>query len=274
MSLQGKVALVTGGGQGIGAATTTLLAARGARVAVNYLSNAQAVEGVVTAIRAASGEAYAVQADVRDAHQVARLVASVIDSYGRLDILVSNAAMRGRLAPFEQMGWEEFAKRVDDELKAAFELTQAVLPAMTSQHYGRLVYVGSQQANCPRLPGSIVHGTAKAVLVTFVTYLAYELWPRGITANVVSPGGVETEGSSTFLAAQFKQRNASAIPPGLRAQPEDIARVIAFCADDDRGFMTGTCVPVTWGMGLARAGAVSTVLGWHPVQRGEDEQHP
>src|SRR5215470_3651071 len=148
MSLQGKVALVTGGGRGIGAATATLLAARGA---VNYLSNAQAAEGVVTAIRAASGEVYAVQADVRDAHQVARLVASVIDSYGRLDILVSNAAMRGRLAPFEQMGWEEFAQRVNDELKAAFELTQAVLPAMTSQHYGRLVYVGSQHANGPRL---------------------------------------------------------------------------------------------------------------------------
>jgi NAD(P)-dependent dehydrogenase (short-subunit alcohol dehydrogenase family) len=181
MSLQGKVALVTGGGRVIGAATTTLLAARGARVAVNYLSNAQAAEGEVTAIRAASGEAFAVQADVRDAHQVARLVASV---------------------------------------------------------------------------------------------MAYELWPRGITANVVSPGGVETEGSSTFLAAQFKQRNASAIPPGLRAQPEDIARVIAFFADDDSGFMTGTCVPVTGGMELARAGAVPTVPGWPAVQRGEDERHP
>jgi NAD(P)-dependent dehydrogenase (short-subunit alcohol dehydrogenase family) len=190
MSLQGKVALVTGGGRGIGADTTTLLAARGARVAVNYLSNAQAAEGVVTAIRAASGEAFAVQADVRDAHQVARLVASVIDSYGRLNIL------------------------------------------------------------------------------------AYELWPRGITANVVSPGGVETEGSSTFLAAQFKQRTASAIPPGLRVQPEDIARVIAFFADDDSGFKTGTCVPVTGGMELARAGAVSTVPGRPAVQRGEDERHP
>lgn len=108
MALENKVALVTGGGRGVGAATAKLLAARGARVAVNYLSNAQAAEGVVTEIQAASGKAYAIQADVRDAQQVARLVASVIDTYGRLDILVSNAAMRSRFAPFEQMAWEEF----------------------------------------------------------------------------------------------------------------------------------------------------------------------
>jgi len=227
---------------------------------------------VVTAIRAASGEAYAVQADVRDAQQVANLVASVIDTYGRLDILVSNAAMRSRFAPFEQMGWEEFAQRVNDELKAAFELTQAVLPVMTRQQFGHLVYVGSEHANGLGLPGSIAHGTAKAALVTFVKYLAYELWPRGITANVVSPGGVETEGSSAFLGATFKQWSTSAGPHGRRARPEDIARVIAFFADDDSGFMTGTCVPVTGGMGLARAGVMSTTPGWSPVQRGEDEK--
>jgi 3-oxoacyl-[acyl-carrier protein] reductase len=272
MTLQGKVALVTGGSRGIGAATAKLLAERGVRVAVNYLSNTQAAKGVVTAIQTASGEAFAIQADVRDAQQVANLVASVIDTYGRLDILVSNAAMRSRFAPFEQMGWEEFAQRVDDELKAAFEMTQAVLPVMTSQQYGRLIYVGSEHANGPGLPGSIAHGTAKAALVTFVKYLAYELWPRGITANVVSPGGVETEGSSAFLNAAFKQWGSSAVAPGRRALPEDIARVIAFFADDDRGFTTGTCVPVTGGMGLARAGGASTMPGWPPDQRGEEQK--
>src|SRR6266853_1010925 len=132
MALENKVALVTGGGRGVGAATAKLL---GARVAVNYLSNAQAAEGVVTEIQAASGKAYAIQADVRDAQQVARLAASVIDTYGRLDILVSNAAMRSRFAPFEQMAWEEFKQRVNDELQAAFQVTQAVLPVMTRQQY-------------------------------------------------------------------------------------------------------------------------------------------
>ncbi len=270
MNLQGKVALVTGGGRGIGAATAKLLAARGARVAVNYLSNAQAAEGVVTEIRADLGETYAIQADVRDEQQVARLVASVIDTYGRLDILVSNAAMRSRFAPFEQMAWEEFSQRVNDELQAAFRVTQAVLPVMTRQQYGRLVYVGSEHANGPALPGAIAHGTAKAALVTFVKYLAYELGPRGITANVVSPGGVLTEGSAAFLPAAFTQRMAAAIPLGRRARPEDIASVIAFFADDDSGFMTGTCTPVTGGLGRARGGFASSMQGWSPV-KGERE---
>jgi 3-oxoacyl-[acyl-carrier protein] reductase len=257
MALQTKVALITGGGRGIGAATAKLLAARGARVVVNYLSNVQAAEGVVTEIRASSGEARAIQADVRDAQQVARLVAEVVETYGRLDILVSNAAMRSRFSPFEQMAWEDFAQRVNDELQAAFRMTQAVLPVMTRQQYGRLVYVGSEHANGPGLPGSIAHGTAKAALVTFVKYLAYELGPRGITANVVSPGGVETEGSTALLRTAFTQWQAAVVPPGHRARPEDIASVIAFFADDDSRFMTGTCAPVTGGLGLARGGSTS-----------------
>jgi 3-oxoacyl-[acyl-carrier protein] reductase len=201
---------------------------------------------------------------------VARLVADVVDSYGRLDILVSNAAMRSRLAPFEQMAWEDFSQRVNDELQAAFRLTQAVLPVMTRQHYGRLVYVGSEHANGPALPGAIAHGTAKAALVTLVKYLAYELGPRGITANVVSPGGVETQARAAVLPPAFAQRMAAAIPLGRLARPDDIARVIAFFADEDSGFMTGTCAPVTGGLGLARGGVASSLHGW-PLTEGVQE---
>lgn len=270
MTFEDKVALVTGGGRGIGAATATVLAARGARVAVNYLSNGQAAEGVVAAIQAARGAARAIQADVRDGQQVSRLVAEVIDTYGRLDILVSNAAMRSRFVPFEQMAWEEFAQRVNDELQAAFRLTQAVLPVMTSQHYGRLVYLGSEHANGPGLPGSIAHGTAKAALVTFVRYLAHELGPRGITANVVSPGGVATEGRAALLPAEVTQRMATTVPLGRLARPEDIASVIAFFASDDSGFMTGTCAPVTGGAGIARGDPAFSMQGRFPA-RGTKE---
>lgn len=270
MTSENKVALVTGGGRGIGAATAKLLAARGARVAVNYLSNVQAAESVVAEIQAAGGVARAIQADVRDAQQVARLVAEVIETYGRLDILVSNAAMRSRFAPFEQMAWEDFSQRVNDELQAAFRVTQAVLPVMTRQQYGRLVYVGSEHANGPALPGSIAHGTAKAALVTFVKYLAYELGPAGITANVVSPGGVTTEASATFLPASFAQQMAAAIPLGRVARPEDIASVIAFFASDDSGFLTGTCVPVTGGAEIARGGFTPAMQKW-PLAKGMKE---
>lgn len=270
MTLENKVALVTGGGRGVGAATAKLLAVRGARVAVNYLSNLQAAEGVVSEIQAAAGEAHAIQADVRDAQQVTRLAAEVIDIYGRLDILVSNASMRSRFAPFEQMAWEDFAQRVNDELQASFRVTQAVLPVMTRQHYGRLVYVGSEHANGPALPGAIAHGTAKAALVSFVKYLAYELGPRGITANVVSPGGVQTEASAAFLPAAFTEAVAAAVPLGRMARPDDIARVIAFFASDDSGFMTGTCAPVTGGLGLTRGSFASSMQEWPPAARTKE----
>jgi 3-oxoacyl-[acyl-carrier protein] reductase len=241
MILHGKVAQVTGGGRGIGAATAKLLAARGARVAVNYLRNAKAVEGVVQEIQAAGGEDRALQADVRDPEQVARLVAGVLEGYGRLDILVSNAAVRSPLAPFAQMAWKDFAQPVGDELGAAFHLTQAVLLVMTRRQYGRLVDVGSEHANGPTLPGSIAHGTAKAALVTSVRYLAHELGPLGITANVVSPGRVATEARAAFLPPGFADRMTATIPLRRLARPDDVARVTTFFAGDDSGFMIGTC---------------------------------
>jgi NAD(P)-dependent dehydrogenase (short-subunit alcohol dehydrogenase family) len=129
-----------------------------------------------------------------------------------------------------------------------------------------VVYVGSEHANGPALPGAIALGTAKAALVTFVKYLAYELGSRGITANVVSPGGVATEGRAAFLPAAFTQRIAAAVPLGRIARPEDIASVIAFFASDDSGFMTGTCAPVTGGLGLARGGFAPSMQGWPSVE--------
>ncbi|MBV9689284.1 MAG: SDR family oxidoreductase [Ktedonobacteraceae bacterium] len=261
MTLQGKVALVTGGGRGVGAATAKLLAARGARVGVNYLSNEHAAKAVVAEIIAASGQAQAIQADVRDARQVAQLVAEVVEAYGRIDILVSNAAMHSVLVPFEQITWEEFSQRVNDELCAAFNVTKAVLPMMERQQCGRLIYIASEHARGPALPGSIGHGTAKAALVTFAKYLAYELGPRGITANVVSPAMVETERNAAFLPESVKQRVAASTPLGRVARPEDVARVIAFFADDDSGFMTGTYAPVTGGLGLSRRGIIPSMEG-------------
>jgi 3-oxoacyl-[acyl-carrier protein] reductase len=135
------------------------------------------------------------------------------------------------------------------ELQAAFELTKAVLPAMQKQHYGRLVYVGSGLAKAPTMQGGMSIGTAKAGLVAFARYIAKEYGSYGITANVVSPGLVETELSSRIPSEQ-KQRIASMTPLGRVAQPEDIARAIAFFASDDSAFMTGTSMPVNGGMSM------------------------
>ena len=247
MTLQGKVALVAGGGRGIGAATVRLLAARGASVVVNYLQSSATAEQVMAQIHENGGQAIAVQADVRDQQQAEALVQAARDAYGRIDILVNSASPSGVIKPFEQMNWDEFALGVNRELKAAFMLTKAVLPTMQQQHYGRIIYIASGLAKAPSMDGAISIGTAKAGLVAFAKYIAKEYGPSGVTANVVSPQMVETDLSARIPAEQ-RQRLAAMTPLGRIAQPEDIARVIAFFASDDSGFMTGTYAPVNGGL--------------------------
>ncbi|GCE49763.1 3-oxoacyl-[acyl-carrier protein] reductase [Thermosporothrix hazakensis] len=276
MTLEGKVALVTGaGGQGIGAAAARDLAARGAQVVVNYRSNQQRAQEVVESIQAAGGNAHAIQADVIDEGQVLRMVEEIVERYGRLDIMVSTkgghvppiagprfagkgeghfAAIAARVGtrPFTELSWEAFAARVNGELQAAFTITKAVVPVMERQHAGRLIYLSSEHSRGPAAPGMIANGAAKAALNTFVVYLAHELGPLGITANVVSPAMVQVQATRWMQPAAFLERVASATPLGRIAQPEDVARVIAFFASDDSAFMTGVYAPVTGGFGLAR----------------------
>jgi 3-oxoacyl-[acyl-carrier protein] reductase len=249
MSLQGKVALIAGGGRGIGAATSRLLASRSASVVVNYLKNAAAAEQMVSEIQLAGGQARAIQADIREQSQAERLVKETLESYGRLDILVDSTASPAIVKPFAQMTWDEFAQGVISELRSVFEITKAVLPTMQQQRSGRIIYVGSGQAKVPSMPGAVGIGTAKGALVSFSRHIAREFGPFGITANVVAPGMVETE-LSAFLPPEHRQRVTAMTPLGRIARPEDIARVIAFFASDDSGFMTGTYAPVNGGIAM------------------------
>ncbi|HEY0755410.1 MAG TPA: SDR family oxidoreductase [Ktedonobacteraceae bacterium] len=260
MTLKGKVALVTGaGGSGVGAATARELAERGARVIVNYRSNKPAAQAVVDAIVATGGEARAIQADVLDEEQVVHMVAEAIETYGQIDILVNSKGGQplertsgGWAHSFRDMTWEELEARVNGELRAAFNVTKAVVPIMERQHYGRLVYVSSEHSRGPAAPGMMANGTAKAGLNTFVVYLAHELGPLGITANVVSPGMVLSEETVQVVPMEFRKRVVEATPLRRATQPEDVARVIAFFASDDSALMTGVYAPVTGGVGLAR----------------------
>src|SRR6185437_9969042 len=186
----GRVALVTGASSGIGAATARLLATRGMRVVVNYLHNGQAAKEVVASIEAAGGQAMAVQADVRDVAAVETMVERVGAAWGSVGVLVHNALTPYAIKPFQDMTWEELGGKLDDEMRAAFVVTKAVLPAMTKQGWGRIIYLGTGLSSQPR-EGMIALGTAKAALAQFARYLAQELGPRGITVNVVEPGPVE-----------------------------------------------------------------------------------
>ncbi|CAB1130239.1 Short-chain dehydrogenase [Candidatus Hydrogenisulfobacillus filiaventi] len=250
MSLKGRVALVTGASRGIGAATARLLAADGARVVVNYLQRADAAEAVVQAIRTAGGEAVAVAADVRDEAAVAGLLARARDAFGAdPDILVANAGMSFPVKPLAELSWDDLWHKVHDELKAAYTVSRAVLPAMAARGWGRVVYIASGLARRAQ-PGMAAHGTAKAALVQFARYVAVEYGRFGITANIISPGLVETEASAAVQTPESRARIAAATPLGRIATPEDVARAVRLYVGDDCGFITGSYVPVSGGASM------------------------
>ena len=242
-----RVAVVTGSSSGIGAETARLIAERGNRVVVNYLHSAQAAEEVVAGIQAAGGEAMAIQADVREPAAVQALIDRVGAAWGGVDVLVHNALTPYAIKSFEDMTWEELGGKLDDEMRAAFVVTKAVLPAMTEQGWGRLIYLGTGLSRRPR-EGMIALGTAKAALTQFARYLAQELGPRGITVNVVEPGPVAETRISHVLDEEQKRRQTAATPMGRLALPSDVAQAVAFYAGEDNGFMTGTTAAVNGGM--------------------------
>jgi 3-oxoacyl-[acyl-carrier protein] reductase len=245
MNMQGKVVIITGASRGIGRATARLLGSRGASVVVNYAANAQAAAAVEDEIKSAGGKALAVQADVLAPDDVQRLVARAIEVFGRVDALVNNAGARFKQGPFVETSWESFAADVANELKASYLVTQAVLPFMIEQRYGRIVFLGSGTER-QAVPGMLSHGTAKAALATFAHYLAHEQARHGITVNTVVPGFTETEATAEQPTA-LKEYLIRTTPLGRVAQPEDIARVVAFYASDESAFITAGHTPVDGG---------------------------
>jgi 3-oxoacyl-[acyl-carrier protein] reductase len=263
--LAGKVAVVTGAsGPGVGSTTARLLAERGAAVVVNYRTNQEAADEVVGRITGAGGRAFACRADAGSPDQFDHLVKETVRTWGRLDILVSNAPAhrvswlgRPGMSAFEDLTWDLFAPAFCARVRAAFVTTQAVLPVMRERGGGRLVFIGSDHADGPAAPGMIANGSGSAALVTFARYLAYELGRYGVTANVVSPGGIDSPGAARALAAagvppDFAVRMAATVPLGRLATPEDVARVVAFYASDDAAVMTGTVAHVNGGADIGR----------------------
>lgn len=246
MNLKGSVALVTGGSRGIGAATALALGKQGAKVAVNYVEQEAAAQDVVRQIKEQGGEAVAVGADVRDAEQVKEMVLHVKQRLGAVDIMVSNANMAFAMKPILQMDWTDLSQKLNDEMKAAFHLTQAVAPDMLERQYGRMIYISSSSADLPT-PYLAAHGVAKGGLNSFVKYIAQELGPHGITANSVSPGLVQTD-ASRYTPEAVKEQIAMATPLQRVAVPGDISAAIVFLASEESRFVTGTCTHVNGGI--------------------------
>ncbi|OBH47020.1 short-chain dehydrogenase [Mycobacterium mantenii] len=245
----GRVAVITGASRGIGAATAMVLAEQGFRVVVNYRSSAEEADEVVAAATAAGGEAIAIRADVTAPDDVAAMVDETNEKWGAVDVLVHNALIPYDVTSFADLSWEQLGGKLDRELHAAFLVTKAVVPDMISRSYGRLVYLTTVLSRRPR-QGMITVGTAKAAMDQFVRYVALELAPHQITANLVSPATVADPTANALLTPEEVHQLAATNPMGRLVSPEEVAKTVAFLAGDDSGFITGHCLEVNGGLAM------------------------
>ena len=244
-----RVAVITGASRGIGAASALVLAEKRFRVVVNYRSSTEEADEVVGAVKAAGGEAVAIRADVTDPDDVAAMFAEIERRWGRVDVLVHNALIPYDVVSFADLSWEQLGGKLDRELHAAFLVTKAVVPGMISRSFGRLIYMTTILSRRPR-EGMINLGTAKAAMDQFVRYVALEVAPHGITANLVSPATVAGATSDKLLAADDVHRLGASNPMGRLVTPDEVAQTIAFVASEDSGFITGHCVEVNGGLAM------------------------
>ena len=247
MTMNESVALVTGGSRGIGRAICLELARQGAAVAVNYAGNEQAAQETVEACRALGVQAEAFQADVSDPAACESLIAQVKERFGRLDILVNNAGVTrdGLLMTAKA---EDFDKVLDTNLKGAYFCMKAAAKVMMRQRYGRIVNLSSV-VGLRGNAGQVNYSASKAGLLGLTKSLAKELASRGVTANAVAPGFIETD-MTNALPEAARSAMAAGIPAGRPGLPEEVARAVAFFAREDAGYITGQVLCVDGGMAV------------------------
>ncbi|MBC8749466.1 MULTISPECIES: glucose 1-dehydrogenase [Paraburkholderia] len=235
--LTGKVAVVTGGSKGIGAAIAKALAAQGASVVVNYASSRAGADKVVADITAAGGKAVAVGGDVSKAADAKGIIDSAIETYGRLDVLVNNSGVY-EFATIEEITEAHFHKHFDVNVLGLLLVTQAAVKHLGEG--GSIVNVSSVATRITP-PNTTVYTATKGAVDAITGVLAKELGPRKIRVNSVNPGMVETEGthSAGVIGSDFETWVISTTPLGRIGQPDDIADVVAFLASDDARWLTG-----------------------------------
>lgn len=263
--LTGRVAVVTGGGGGIGAATARLFAQHGARVVIADI-DAELAQRTADQITASGGSALAVVTDVRDADEVTALARSVLDRHGRVDVLVNNVGhwLRhpGNFVDTEPQLWDELYRI---NLHHVFLVTHAFLPAMVDRRAGAIVNVSSLEG-LRGYPEDPVYAAFKAAVIGFTRSLAVQVGGDGVRVNAIAPDVTESlqVPYSRWLSAEERMRWPQWVPVGRMGLPEDQAHVILFLASDLSAFVTGHTIPTDGGTGAAG--------GWFRSSRRPDRE--
>jgi 3-oxoacyl-[acyl-carrier protein] reductase len=240
--LEGKIALITGGSRGIGAAIAKRLAADGASVAITYAKDANAASAVVKAIELDGGKAVAIQADAADAEAAKGAVERTVATFGQLDVLVNNAGT-AIPKPFEETPLEEMDHLIDINVRGVMAATQAALKHMKSG--SRIIMIGSCVGERVIAPGLVAYSATKGAVKMFAQGLAREIGGRGITVNNIQPGPIDTELNPAAGDWAVPQKAATAL--GRYGHVEEVAALVAFVAGPESSYITGANLTVDGG---------------------------
>jgi 3-oxoacyl-[acyl-carrier protein] reductase len=243
--LQDKIALISGGSRGIGRCTCIRLAAMGALVGINYVSNAEAAEQTLAAVREQGGEGFLACFDVADGTAVQDAVKNISEMHGPVDILVNNAGITrdGLMARMKDDDWDSV---LTTNLKGAFTCSKAVMKGMMKKRWGRIINITSVIGFLGNA-GQANYAAAKAGLVGLTKSMARELAARNITVNCVAPGYISTDMTGA-LAGEVREAIMAQIPLGTLGRPEDVAAAVAYVASPESGYMTGQTLHINGGM--------------------------
>ncbi len=242
-----RVALVTGASRGIGRAIAKRLAQDGIFVIVNYCGSKEKAEAVLEEIKAQGGDGVCAQADVSDFAAAETLMKELVKEYGRIDILVNNAGIT-RDGLLMKMSEEDFDRVLDVNLKGCFNTIRHLSRQFLKQRYGRIINIASVVGVIGNA-GQANYSASKAGIIGLTKSVARELASRGVTANAVAPGFIETE-MTAVLPDKIKEQMAGQIPLGTFGKPEDVAEAVAFLASDSARYITGQVLNVNGGMAM------------------------
>ena len=240
-----KTAIVIGGSGGIGAAVCEALSNEGFQIAVHYHNNKRKADGIVDKIIATGNKAIACHCDITEVKAVQEMVAQVMRKLDTITVLVNCATSKIAPIKFTDLSWEDFDNHFNNQIKGNFNLLQTIVPIMEKNKYGKIIHLDTQYVDAPE-SHLLPYISAKSALRGFTKSLAYDLAPKGIRVNSVSPGMTETE-QIADVPERIRLITAAKTPLKRLATPKDVANVVCFLASDKSDYLSGETIRVNGG---------------------------